>query len=463
DNGADNNYELTVQVSDGKGGVATQSIVVTVTDVKETPSFSSPSSITVAENNNSVMTITSTVDAGSTQHYSLIGSDDDRLFSINATTGVLSFIGTPNFESPSDVNRDNTYQLTVQVENEIGMTNAIGLSVAVVDVNEAPSLEVSEFTAIEGFVGGIGQLIMTDPDAGDALSLSIVGGAAQAYFSIDQLTGAITQQAPLLPGTYTLEVQLNDANGMSTNAVLQIRIVAAEPELGGANNTQNTSELYMGVSDTTEPTDLQAALSRNSSALPATYEASEKDASSRQTSTDSFEESSLTEASTTTSISDTIDTRFSSNPIETHQSTAVSNTTEGGQKTKQSRGYRVVLELLLEESEEVIEELGSAISSVMDASLFSITLTPEILNALSSMRDDVDEQQGQADERTELILTAGTAASITLTVGFVSWLLQSGSLLATAMSSSPLWRAIDPVPVLRAGNQEDDPEGHRVQ
>ena len=71
------------------------------------------------------------------------------------------------------------------------------------------------------------------------------------------------------------------------------------------------------------------------------------------------------------------------------------------------------------------------------------------------MHSDVDEQQQQADKRLELILTAGTVASVTFTVGFVSWLLQTGSLLATALSTSPLWRSIDPIPVLIAGKDED--------
>ena len=71
------------------------------------------------------------------------------------------------------------------------------------------------------------------------------------------------------------------------------------------------------------------------------------------------------------------------------------------------------------------------------------------------MHSEVDQQQQQSDERLELILTAGTVASVTFTVGFVSWLLQSGSLLATAMSTSPLWRSIDPIPVLRPGKDED--------
>jgi hypothetical protein len=117
-----------------------------------------------------------------------------------------------------------------------------------------------------------------------------------------------------------------------------------------------------------------------------------------------------------------------------------------------------VLELLFGEAEEAFDELGNSLASIVGASPFSLTLTPDMLNALLSMHRDVDAQQQQADERLELILTAGTVASVTLTVGFVSWLLQTGSLLATALSTSPLWRAIDPVPVLVAGKDDEENE-----
>jgi hypothetical protein len=46
-------------------------------------------------------------------------------------------------------------------------------------------------------------------------------------------------------------------------------------------------------------------------------------------------------------------------------------------------------------------------------------------------------------------LTAGAAAfSGAFSVGYVLWCLRSGSLVASALSSLPLWRSFDPLPVL---------------
>ncbi len=53
---------------------------------------------------------------------------------------------------------------------------------------------------------------------------------------------------------------------------------------------------------------------------------------------------------------------------------------------------------------------------------------------------------------------AGT--SLGLTVGIVSWLLRGGALLSALLSSMPLWRGFDPLPVLMRSiwrNQKEQP------
>jgi VCBS repeat-containing protein len=464
DNGANNTYDLTVQVSDGNGGMATQNIQVTVTNVNETPVFGSPTSFTLSENSSSVAMIASTDDSGSTQRYSLVGTEDDNLFNIDPTTGLLSFSAAPNFESPADTDSDNTYNLTVQVEDGTGLSATLGVAVNITNVNEAPILNTLELSASEGFSGTIGQLSMTDPDAGDELTLTIVGGSAQAFFSVDPNTGAINQQSTLAAGLYTLEVQLNDANGMSTRATLQIRIDPSEPDLGAADNTdENTvpdSNLVDATGDYSHESSYAPLKHGIDSLVDTGIDAIGDNGNITGLNTaDSPEESSLQAPSSSSAVGENIDTLFPAHTIQTHHiGAASSHTEESGRSESSGRGYSVVLELLFGEAEEAFDELGNSLASIMGASQFSITLTPDMLNALLSMHRDVDAQQQQADERLELILTAGTVASVTLTVGFVSWLLQTGSLLATALSTSPLWRAIDPIPVLVAGKDGEENE-----
>ena len=55
-------------------------------------------SVNVAENATAVTTVTATdPDAGATLTYSIVGGADAAKFTINATTGALSFVSAPDF------------------------------------------------------------------------------------------------------------------------------------------------------------------------------------------------------------------------------------------------------------------------------------------------------------------------------------------------------------------------------
>ena len=65
DSGANNVYDVTVQVSDGNGGIDTQAIAVTVTNQNEVPTITSngggdTAAVSIAENTTAVTTVTAT-------------------------------------------------------------------------------------------------------------------------------------------------------------------------------------------------------------------------------------------------------------------------------------------------------------------------------------------------------------------------------------------------------------------
>ncbi len=96
-------------------------------------------SILVTEGNTAVTTITAS-DADlphQTLSFSISGTDADK-FTIDATTGELRFINTPDYETPADGNGDNRYELTVQVFDGIDTDSQV-LVVTVGDVNDAPT------------------------------------------------------------------------------------------------------------------------------------------------------------------------------------------------------------------------------------------------------------------------------------------------------------------------------------
>ena len=116
-------------------------ITVTVLNVAEftdnAPVITSDDLIEVDENQVNVITVTATDDdADDTQAFSITGGDDQELFVIDATTGVLTFVTAPNYENPTDANTDNDYIVEVTVTDNGGLTDMQFLTVTVLDVYE---------------------------------------------------------------------------------------------------------------------------------------------------------------------------------------------------------------------------------------------------------------------------------------------------------------------------------------
>lgn len=92
-------------------------------------------SITVDEEDGvSVTTVTAT-NADATDAFSIIGGADAALFTINADTGVLTFLTEPDFEDPQDADSNNTYVVIVQALGN-GLTDSQTITVTVADVVE---------------------------------------------------------------------------------------------------------------------------------------------------------------------------------------------------------------------------------------------------------------------------------------------------------------------------------------
>jgi T1SS-143 domain-containing protein len=122
---------------------ATDAASVTVNAANDAPVITAPNagnpvSISVAENTTFVTDVNATdVDAGTTLTYSIIGGLDAAKFTINPSTGVLSFISAPNFEAPTDNGGNNVYDVIVQVSDG-SLTDTQSISVTVTDANDPP-------------------------------------------------------------------------------------------------------------------------------------------------------------------------------------------------------------------------------------------------------------------------------------------------------------------------------------
>ncbi len=73
--------------------------------------------VSVNEGVTAVTTVTATDIDGDTLTYRIVPGTDSSKFRIDAATGVLTFVGAPDFESPTDVGGNNVYNITVEVSD----------------------------------------------------------------------------------------------------------------------------------------------------------------------------------------------------------------------------------------------------------------------------------------------------------------------------------------------------------
>jgi type III secretion system FlhB-like substrate exporter len=193
DAGGDNVYDVTVQVSDGQGSTDSQAIAVTVTSANDNaPVITSGATASVAENTTAVMTVTATDSdqPAQTLSYSIVGGADAAKFAINASTGALSFISAPDFETPTDAGGDNVYDVTVQVADGQGSTDSQAIAVTVTSANDnAPVITSGATASVAENTTAVMTVTATDADQpAQTLSYSISGGADAAKFATINVT-----------------------------------------------------------------------------------------------------------------------------------------------------------------------------------------------------------------------------------------------------------------------------------
>jgi hypothetical protein len=104
--------EVRITATDQGGLSVTDAFVINVLPANDAPVITSDgggelATVSVAENTTAVTTVTAAdVDAGDTLTYSIVGGDDAGLFTIDASTGALSFVTAPDFEAPGDADGD---------------------------------------------------------------------------------------------------------------------------------------------------------------------------------------------------------------------------------------------------------------------------------------------------------------------------------------------------------------------
>ena len=249
-------HNLTVRVTDSGGLTYDETFTINVTDVNEAaPRITSNGGgatalINIAENATAVTRVTaSDADTRQTLAYSIVGGADAAKFTINSSTGALSFVSAPNYEAPTDSGGNNVYDVTVQVSDGSGGVDSQAISVTVTAVNERPTdLSLSANTVAEHAANGtvVGTVTGSDPDAGDTKSYSLTNTAG-GRFAINRTTGALTVANSTLLNyeaatSHAVTVRVTDRGGLTYDETFTINLTNVNEAPSGTNATVTITE-----------------------------------------------------------------------------------------------------------------------------------------------------------------------------------------------------------------------------
>ena len=267
DSDRDNVYEVTVRGHDSLA-YGNLNVTVTVTNINEgAPVVTGRASHTVRENTTSaIYTYRATdPDLNDTITWST-GGTDGGAFVINRDSsgrGLLAFANPPDFESPSDDDGDNVYDLQVVATDGGGMTGSLAVTVTVTALNEGPVVSgTATFTINENQDLTGATYAAQDPEAifGTTTITWSTAGRDGGDFTIDRETGTLTFR--ILPNherpddanrdnVYEVTVRAYDGRNYGTfDVTVTVLAVNEGPEITGRDslsfreNTPVTTRLH---------------------------------------------------------------------------------------------------------------------------------------------------------------------------------------------------------------------------
>ncbi|MEB4592206.1 choice-of-anchor L domain-containing protein [Candidatus Thiothrix sp. Deng01] len=153
--------------------------------------------VLVDEEQTAVTTVKAVDPEGQAITYRITGGADAARFSINATTGVLTFVSAPDYEAPTDADKNNFYEVKVTAsDGNLSDTQTLTVQINNIKENTAPVITSDGGGATANIsmnenLTSVTKVTATDAN-GDTLKFSISGGDDADMFSITSGTGRLT-------------------------------------------------------------------------------------------------------------------------------------------------------------------------------------------------------------------------------------------------------------------------------
>ena len=208
------------------------------------------------ENSNNIILTVSDPNPQDTVTFAITGGADQSLFTLDPTTGQLTFNSIPDFENPIDSNQDNIYEVQITAHDNFGepaTTTLRGLTVSalniqVANVNETPTNLTLSNTNINENVAPltvIGNFSTTDVDAGNTFTYTLISGVGDTdnnLFTISSNQLKINASPDFeTKSSYSILVKTTDQGGLSYEKQLTIGVndlneISGNPSINNGRN-----------------------------------------------------------------------------------------------------------------------------------------------------------------------------------------------------------------------------------
>lgn len=219
-------FTMVVRVTDPEPQSDEAIITINVTDESDQPPVMGDQSFGVPENSPAGTMVGKLVytdgDTNDSHTFDITGGSGDGIFNIDSLGTITVAPGAQlNFEAQT------SYNMTVEIEDEGGLTDTALVTVNVTNVNENPVVNAATFTIAESAANGtvVGTVTATDPEPGP-LTFSLSGSTA---FAINANTGQITvadsnQIDFETDPSISFTVQAQDTGGKTGSATITVNL-----------------------------------------------------------------------------------------------------------------------------------------------------------------------------------------------------------------------------------------------
>ncbi|MES9988129.1 MAG: Ig-like domain-containing protein, partial [Candidatus Thiodiazotropha endolucinida] len=442
-------------VSDGNGGNNSYLVEIDVVSVNDSPVITSHDEnenvlLSLEENATLVTMVTADDPENDAISFAIDGGADLGLFSIDTMSGEMVFNHAPDMENPLDADQDNLYQVQVLVSDGNGGTDRQSFTIEVTDVDEFDVgllMDVEDMPdeiPLSGSLSdGVGITVWAeDPDSSNNRITYSLDDDSNGLFAIDPANGTITLASTLDnrdASQFEITVRATSEDGSYSLHTFHIafnRVIDTTPE-------PEPPYLDEIIFDLDPEESVESQVTTGPSQQPPT----DADTVSEELSSEDQD------ASLSTGIEER--TRVVIDDIERPAIKRLSPSLfpEDSRNSYRYDYYQARLTPVPIAPEEL---------PVFDTSIGELIEVPEaIWHLLDSMNSEMSEHQREQVSTDKITVQTATFGTLALSAGYVAWLLRAGVLSASLLSFTPLWRQIDPLPVLSAhAKRRDEDQDH---